>query len=48
MKAYYNLAAGAKRRGCVEIDDRVFLKETVREIFKIPCKYCGTLNEITK
>jgi hypothetical protein len=26
----------------------VIIKETVREIVKIPCSFCGTLNEITE
>jgi hypothetical protein len=37
-----------KKASLHDSDDRVFLKETVREIVKVPCKYCGTLNEITK
>lgn len=32
----------------MKIDDRVFIKETVREIVKVPRRYCGTLNYITK
>jgi len=26
----------------------VHVKEVIREIVKVPCKYCGTLNEITE
>jgi hypothetical protein len=26
----------------------IHVKEIIREIVKIPCKYCGTLNEITE
>jgi hypothetical protein len=37
-----------KRSSLQDGEDRVFIKETVREIVKIPCEYCGTLNEITK
>ena len=37
-----------KKASLHDSEDRVFLKETVREIVKVPCKYCGTLNEITK